>query len=99
MELTYLFAYEIQKLAGKLPHLVINNLHREKLDPNRPRAEATFDDPNADLAYTTYHENIEKAKSSFDGPGLFLDIHGHGHDIQRTELGYQVSCINNSNIM
>ena len=27
-------------------------------------------------------------KNSFSGKGLFIDIHGHGHTIQRAELGY-----------
>ena len=68
----------------------MNNLHRSKLDPNREKEEATFGEPYAIFGFRKYHKSIEQAKATFDGPGLFLDIHGHGHDIQRTELGYMV---------
>lgn len=90
-ELTFLIAYEIKKLIGRQPHLVLNNLDRIKLDPNRERNEATFNVPPTVFAFRKYHRSIEKAKRSFQGPGLVLDIHGHGHEIQRTELGYQIT--------
>ena len=41
--------------TGETPHLIINQLHRSKLDPNRERGEATLGDYQAGTAFDTYH--------------------------------------------
>ena len=78
-------------VLGAAPHLVISHLARTKLDPNREVDEAAQGSPFAALAWSEYHGFIELASegvSSTHGWGLYLDLHGHGHDIQRVEVGY-----------
>lgn len=90
-ELTRLLGRSLERIFGCSPHIVINRLHRRKLDANRSIAEAALGNPEAEQAWIEFHQFIDSAKQasvrSF-GSGLYLDIHGHGHDIQRVELGY-----------
>ena len=72
------------------PHVVYNILKRSKLDTNREINQATFNVPDAKKAYHDYTNFINKALSAIPGRGLLLDIHGHGHKLQRTELGYLI---------
>lgn len=77
--------------TGCYPHLIINLLHRKKFDANRDIIEAADGNATVEQAWTGYHQFIDLAKSKITndyGRGLFLDIHGHGHTIQRIELGY-----------
>lgn len=77
--------------TGCYPHVVINKLHRKKLDANREIIEATDSQSISEVYWHDYMNFIDSAKnkiSSIYGKGLFLDIHGHGHTIQRIELGY-----------
>ena len=82
---------KLRELTGFKPHLVINNLKRNKMDGNRGLAEATFNDKVAIKAYTEYHDLIKDAKKAIQGRGLFIDIHGQTHSHGLTELGYQVT--------
>lgn len=84
------FTYCIS-VIGFRPHVVYNNLHRSKLDANREINESTLNVPDAITAYHNYTNFINKAKSAISGRGLLLDVHGHGHTLQRTELGYLIS--------
>jgi N-formylglutamate amidohydrolase len=81
----------VQRSGGLFPHVIVSNLHRTKLDPNRDIEEAAQGDLGAIQAYNAYHSFIQTAIDSvetyFDS-GILLDLHGHGHDIQRLELGY-----------
>lgn len=73
------------------PFVITNKLHRSKVDLNRNRFDATCGDPNSQRAYDTFHGFIQEAKASIDqqfSKGVLIDIHGHGHEIQRIELGY-----------
>lgn len=79
------------RFGGLCPGSVMNLLHRIKLDPNREVNEATFGVPLAVEAFNEYHANIAQERANIAGPGLYIDIHGHGHSIQRAELGYLVS--------
>ena len=80
------------RFGGQCPAAVVNLLHRRKLDANRPVDEATFGDPEAVDAYNAYHGDIADERAAIaPGKGLYIDIHGHGHSIQRAELGYLVS--------
>ncbi len=77
--------------TGGRPHVVISHLERVKLDPNREIEEAAQGNPYAELAWHEYHGYIDDAKAIVTedhGAGLYLDVHGHGHDILRLELGY-----------
>ena len=77
--------------TGKYPHVIINRLHRSKLDPNRSIGTGACGDAEAETAWNEYHDFIDAAKATVlaeHGRGWFTDIHGHGHTIQRLELGY-----------
>ena len=76
---------------GKYPHIVIMHLARKKVDANRTAPEAACGDPEAEIAYNEWHDFIVTAKSAAlgsSGKGWYMDMHGHGHSIQRLELGY-----------
>lgn len=80
---------------GRYPHIIICHLRRTKLDANRDIAEA-FEGENAAAlqAWKEFQSFIDTAKQSVVlqfGRGFYLDIHGHGHTIQRLELGYLLS--------
>lgn len=79
----------------KAPYLIVNELHREKMDANRAREEATFDDPVGIEAWTKFHEFINYAQGLVQDQfgtitndvgrvgsrGLFFDVHGYaGYD-------------------
>lgn len=77
--------------TGCYPHVIINLLHRKKLDMNREIIAATDSNSNLDIYWYDYHRFVDSAKARISQDhqkGLFLDIHGHGHPIQRIELGY-----------
>ena len=77
--------------TGKYPHVIINRLHRQKLDANRTIGGGACSDPEARIAWTEYHQYIQIAKErvvSEYGKGWYTDVHGHGHSVQRLELGY-----------
>jgi hypothetical protein len=76
---------------GGYPHLVINHLHRRKLDANRDRSEGACGNAAASRAWDEYQAFLDLARERVieeHGRGWFMDIHGHGHEIQRLELGY-----------
>ena len=84
----------IFNLFGCNPHIIINRLHRRKLDANRAIGDAADGNVLAEQAWQDFHDFIDAAKDSATvnyGKGLYLDLHGHGHDIQRLELGYLLS--------
>lgn len=82
------------ELTGRAPHMIVSRLRRIKLDPNREITEAAQGNPFAENAWSEFQGSIEVAKDIVTrdfGSGLYLDIHGHGHDIARVELGYLLS--------
>ncbi|WP_411279210.1 hypothetical protein [Gemmatimonas sp.] len=79
---------------GTVPHVVISHLARRKLDPNRLQPEAACGNAEAAQALSEWHSFIDAAKSAVlagHGKGWYMDMHGHGHAVQRLELGYLVS--------
>lgn len=82
----------INQLTGKYPHLIINHLHRDKLDANRDIDEGAQGNPYAEQAWNEYHEFIEDAKGSvtvYYGHGHYFDFHTNGHNAEQwVELGY-----------
>lgn len=88
--------------TGHYPHVIISRLHRIKLDPNREIMEAAQGDPEAERAWYEFQTYIEEARAlveeTFDR-GFYIDLHGHGHAVQRLELGYMLtsSDLNESN--
>lgn len=80
--------------TGCYPHLIINLLHRKKFDANRDIGEAADGNPIVEQSWAAYHDFIDASKAQVVqdyGRGLFMDIHGHAHTIQRIELGYLLS--------
>lgn len=77
--------------TGYKPYLVINKMHRSKMDANRSRADATCGDQNAQAVWDLFHGSLQKSMVSITTKfqkGLFIDLHGHGNPKQRVELGY-----------
>jgi N-formylglutamate amidohydrolase len=93
-EMAYQIDSAIQVLFGGHPHIIINKLARTKLDANREIVEAAQGNAQAETAWTEYHSFIQSAKNQARGAFgsvLYIDLHGHGHTIQRLELGYLLS--------
>ena len=91
LDLTMKMRRALIDLTGHAPHTVVSHLRRSKLDANREIVEAAQGDPYAELAWEEFHDWIEVARSNVVadfGGGMFFDIHGHSHDIDRIELGY-----------
>lgn len=79
---------------GRYPHVIISLLSRRKLDPNRVSPEAACGNQSALDALNDWHEFVDVAKTAVlqsTGKGWYMDMHGHGHDLQRLELGYLLS--------
>ncbi len=84
----------LEDRLGGTPHVVLNRLHRNRLDANREVMEAAQGNPFSEYAWSEYHEFIDSAKARavpLGGRALFIDLHGHGHVEQRIELGYLLS--------
>ncbi|MCH2194468.1 T9SS type A sorting domain-containing protein [Kordia sp.] len=80
--------------TGCYPYVIINNLHRSKLDPNREQNEATCGDADALFYWNTFHNFIDQASADVMnkwGKGLFIDLHGQSHSVPRIEAGYNIS--------
>ncbi len=93
-ELTKEITAAIFEKTSCYPYVIINRLHRSKLDANREIIEAADGNEKAEAAWTFYHDHITSSRqivTETHTKGLFLDIHGHGHEIQRLELGYLLS--------
>lgn len=91
LELALALDSALIELHGCRPHVVINHLHRRKFDANRNQADATCGDPQAVAAWNAFHDFLDAAREAVGaqyGKGFFVDLHGHGHSIQRLELGY-----------
>lgn len=95
---------EIFEKTGGYAHIIINNLHRRKLDPNRAYQEATcssstnVNNTSRALYYwKAFHDFIDDASASVTtnwGKGLYIDLHGQSHSTPRIEIGYRISRTN-----
>jgi len=77
--------------TGKKPYLIVNKMHRSKMDANRNREDATCGNTNAQAVWDLFHSQIKNSRSDINTKfqkGLFIDLHGHGNPKQRVELGY-----------
>ncbi len=91
LELTLAMRQALMDLTGQAPHVILSHVHRSKLDANREIGEAAQGNPYAELAWMEFQDLIVTARSAVSGDfgkGLYFDIHGHRHDIDRLELGY-----------
>ena len=94
IEIAYEMIQRINNLSGKIPYVIINHLHRTRLDANRNIEEAARGDTNAEKIWLAYHFRINRAKNEIleqYGKGIFIDLHGHRHEADRLELGYLLS--------
>ena len=92
-ELAEDIADSIKKKTGLRPHLIVNYLHRSKLDANRRIEVASQGDTNAENSWKAFQGYIDDAKKTISDnhpSGLLVDIHGNGHTPQRTEVGYLI---------
>lgn len=83
-------------LTGCRPHLIICNLKRTKLDCNRNLADGACGDPNAGNAWQEFHHFIDTAEylaQQGNPKAFYIDLHGHGHPIQRLEIGYLLTAV------
>ncbi len=81
-------------LTGHHPHVVICRVHRVKLDCNRTQSTGAGTDAEAIQAWNEFQQFIVGARAqavSKFGRAFVVDLHGHGHTIQRLELGYLLS--------
>ncbi|MCD0488589.1 N-formylglutamate amidohydrolase [Pedobacter sp. MC2016-14] len=84
----------LEKRTGMRPHIIINQISRKKLDPNRSRDESYLTSYKMLDAYVQYHQYIKIARQIVKdniGKGLYIDMHGHGHDKDRIEVGYMLA--------
>ena len=82
------------RATGKYPHIVINRLHRRKLDANREITEAACGAEYAEIALKEFQAYVDSARGRVMaefGRGWYTDLHGHGHAVARLELGYQLT--------
>ena len=81
----------LTEFSGIRPHYTRNHLHRSRIDTNREIHQSTFDYPLMVNAYQEYHGLINKACKTIQGPGVFIEIHGHSAQSYKTPyilLGY-----------
>ena len=93
-ELARTIANVFHARTGGRPHVIIMRLRRTKIDANREVFEAAQGHPLTERAWAEWHSFIEAARQSVvaqHGTGFYIDLHGHGHEIPRLELGYLLS--------
>jgi N-formylglutamate amidohydrolase len=93
-ELARAVADVVHARTGHYMHLIMSNLHRRKLDPNREIEEAAQGSPIAQKAWNEYHAFVAEACAATVkqyGVAFFIDLHGQSHPDVRVELGYQHS--------
>ncbi|KAI8394246.1 uncharacterized protein BYT42DRAFT_553835 [Radiomyces spectabilis] len=72
------------------PHLIMCNVHRSKVDPNRAVDVGADSDSGRDI-WKQYHDYIKSSIVTVTEAhtyGLLVDIHGQTHSHEKVELGY-----------
>ncbi|TVR35232.1 MAG: hypothetical protein EA390_02040 [Balneolaceae bacterium] len=93
-ELAYDMSEQLYKKYGVRPYIVSALISRRKIDLNRDLYLATCGNRIAMDVWHEYHRQIEVAIDAAVeefGKVVFIDLHGHGHAVQRLELGYLLS--------
>ncbi|WP_199120963.1 hypothetical protein [Pedobacter sp. ASV28] len=96
-DLTLAISDALYAKTGLRPHVIINEIARSRMEPNRALEEAYHKNELANSLWKEYHTFLKDARqmvTDYVGKGLFLDMHGHGHTIPRVEVGYIVSKTN-----
>jgi N-formylglutamate amidohydrolase len=77
--------------CGAFPHTIICHLDRIKIDCNREIVEGAGGNALTEISWNDFQNFITSSRQTVTSQfvhGLYLDMHGHGHPIQRLELGY-----------
>jgi len=85
---------EIFAQTGGYAHIIISNLHRSKMDPNRMVSEGSCANGHAASYWSDFQNYINDASQSIEanwGKGLYIDLHGQSHTIPRIEIGYNIT--------
>lgn len=96
-DLTIKIANSIKAKTGIRPHVIINDVERARMEPNRALEEAYHKSEAANALWREYHKFLKAARDMVQknaSRGLFLDMHGHGHTKKRVEVGYLISATN-----
>lgn len=73
------------------PFIVFTNISRKQVDQNREIGEGTCGNTAVDIYWNQFHNYIDTALAIATkkfGKAVYIDLHGHGHEIQRLEIGY-----------
>lgn len=90
-ELARAVADELHQRTGHWPHVIICRVTRRKIDCNRDIKEGAAGNPLTEQAWKEFQAYIDAAQQAVvqrHGRGFYIDLHGHGHENQRLELGY-----------
>ena len=90
-ELALEIALAMSKFHGSKPYLVICNLVRKDIDQNRDLKDAVCGNELMEKPWHVFHDFIDTALAMATkqfGGCIYIDLHGHGHAIQRLEIGY-----------
>ncbi|MCD2260275.1 T9SS type A sorting domain-containing protein [Psychroserpens luteolus] len=85
---------ELYAQTGGYAHIIINNLHRSKMDPNGMPSAGSCGNSHAASYWSDFHYFINDASASVEanwGKGLYIDLHGHDHTVPRIEIGYNIT--------
>jgi N-formylglutamate amidohydrolase len=86
------------KRERKIPFMIVNKLHRLKMDPNRDSESCC--EVNSEPSFTAYSEYHDFISNDFENDfvksnncknSLLIDLHGHNHSEKMVELGYLLS--------
>jgi len=90
-ELARAVADELHNRTGHWPHVIICRVTRRKIDCNREIKEGAAGNPLTEQAWKEFQAYVDAAQEAVvkkHGRGFYIDLHGHGHENQRLELGY-----------
>ena len=93
IEMAEAIQQEMMERYGKTPYIIISNIARTKVDLNRALEEATCNNEEVRQTWHDFHSFVDHALElsvQEFGKTLYIDLHAHGHDIQRLELGYNL---------
>ena len=93
LDIAFQIENELNKM-GYQPFIVYAKIHRIKLDLNRSLQTSHCEDDTSNELWQLFHDQIFSFRQQVINNykrGLLIDIHGHGHPIQRIELGYLIT--------
>jgi len=76
-----------ESITGRRPHLIVNNLHRSHMDPNRDERIGTQYIEQSLRAYREYHDFITQARMAAAPPQLRISSTGPSSTAQPRRMG------------